>query len=115
MEAHFVPAEVVAERFERLKAVIDRSALARHQARVGRNEEVLVEGPSRRDPAMLSGRTRQGKLVHFPAGAEAPAAGCLGRVTVTGGHPHHLSARLTAVTAPPRHRMRIPVASAASA
>ena len=31
----------------------------------GRTEEVLVEGPSRRDPTVLTGRTRQGKLVHF--------------------------------------------------
>jgi tRNA-2-methylthio-N6-dimethylallyladenosine synthase len=115
MEVDFVPAEVVAERFERLKTVIDRSALARHQARVGRCEEVLVEGASRRDPAMRNGRTRQGKLVHFPAGAGAPAAGSLARVTVTAGHPHHLSGRLTEVTARPRHRVRIPVASAASA
>jgi len=115
MEAEFVPPEVVAERFERLKAVIDRSALARHQARVGRSEEVLVEGPSRRDPAMGAGRTRQGKLVHYPAAAGGPAAGSLGRVTVTAGHPHHLSGRLVEVTARPRHRVRIPVASAASA
>ena len=114
MEADYVPAGVVSERFERLKSVIDRSALARHQARVGRIEEVLVDGPSRRDPAMLSGRTRQGKLVHFPAGPDAPAAGSLGRVTVTAGHPHHLSGRLVEVTARPRHRVRIPVASAAS-
>src|SRR3984957_19485749 len=65
MEDAFVPADVIAERFARLKTVIDRSALARHQARVGRTEEVLVEGVSRRDESMLSGRTRQGKLVHF--------------------------------------------------
>ena len=46
-----MPSEVVRERFERLKTVVDRSALARHQARVGRDEEVLVEGrqpPQRR-------------------------------------------------------------------
>ena len=69
---------------------------------------------SRRDEAMLAGRTRQGKLVHFPAGrpAGAPAPGALGRVTVTAGHPHHLSGRLEEVTARPRHRVRIPVASA---
>ena len=67
MESSFVPADVVAERFERLKTVIDRSALARHQARVGRCEEVLVEGVSRRDASMLNGRTRQGKLIHFAA------------------------------------------------
>ena len=57
---------MVAERFERLRVVVERSALAKHQARVGRVEEVLVEGPSKRDPAMVSGRTRQNKLVHFP-------------------------------------------------
>jgi tRNA-2-methylthio-N6-dimethylallyladenosine synthase len=115
MEDDFVPADVVAERFDRLKTVIDRSALARHQARVGRSEEVLVEGVSRRDDSMLSGRTRQGKLVHFAAGADpasTPAPGALARVTVTAGHPHHLSGRLREVTARPRHRVRIPVASA---
>jgi tRNA-2-methylthio-N6-dimethylallyladenosine synthase len=114
MEADFVPPDVVAERFERLKTVIDRSALARHQARVGRTEEVMVEGVSRRDEAMLSGRTRQGKLVHFPdpGGEEAPLPGALALVTVTAGHPHHLSGSLQSVTARPRHRVRIPVASA---
>ena len=59
------PPDVIAERFERLRVVVERSALARHEARVGRVEEVLVEGPSKRDPAMTSGRTRQNKLVHF--------------------------------------------------
>ncbi len=115
MEDRFVPADVIAERFERLKTVIDRSALARHQARVGRSEEVLVEGVSRRDESMLTGRTRQGKLVHFPAGTDSgtgPAPGALARVAVTVGHPHHLSGRLEEVTVRPRHRVRIPVASA---
>jgi tRNA-2-methylthio-N6-dimethylallyladenosine synthase len=114
MESSFVPADVVAERFERLKTVVDRSALARHQARVGRSEEALVEGVSRRDASMLTGRTRQGKLIHFPAGTAAgtPAAGALARVTVTDGHPHHLSGRLEEVVARPRHRVRIPVTSA---
>jgi tRNA-2-methylthio-N6-dimethylallyladenosine synthase len=115
MEHDFVPPDVVAERFDRLKTVIDRSALARHQARVGRSEEVLVEGVSRRDEAMLSGRTRQGKLVHFAADADpgaTAAPGALARVTITAGHPHHLSGRLVEVTARPRHRVRIPVASA---
>ncbi|MHB1535801.1 MAG: MiaB/RimO family radical SAM methylthiotransferase, partial [Acidimicrobiales bacterium] len=61
-----IPPDVVAERFERLRVVVERSALARHQARVGRVEEVLVEGPSKRDPATISARTAQGKLVHLP-------------------------------------------------
>ena len=50
---------------------------------------------------MLSGRTRQGKLVHFAAPGAAPAPGALALVTVTGGHPHHLSGRLEEVTARP--------------
>jgi tRNA-2-methylthio-N6-dimethylallyladenosine synthase len=112
----FVAPEVIAARFERLKAVVDRSSLARHQARVGRSEEVLVEGVSRRDESMLTGRTRQGKLVHFaprePGVGRAPAAGALARVTITSGHPHHLTGRLDRVTAAPRHRVRIPLASA---
>ena len=79
MESSFVPQDVIAERFERLKTVVDRSALARHQARIGRSEEALVEGVSRRDASMLTGRTRQGKLIHFPARDDGGDAGT-GRV-----------------------------------
>jgi tRNA-2-methylthio-N6-dimethylallyladenosine synthase len=116
MQDEFIAPEVIAERFDRLKTVVDRSALVRHTARVGRLEEVLVEGPSKRDEAMLSGRTRQGKLIHFapigPGTSGTPTAGSVALVTVTAGHPHHLSGRLERVTARPRHRVRIPVASA---
>ncbi len=56
------------ERFERLRVVVERSALARHRARVGRVEEVLVEGPSKKDPPVVTGRTGQNKLVHFRPG-----------------------------------------------
>jgi tRNA-2-methylthio-N6-dimethylallyladenosine synthase len=74
MSESAVPPEVVAERFARLTAVVERCALARHEARVGRVEEVLVEGPSRKDPDVLAGRTRQGKLVHFLPTFSAPPA-----------------------------------------
>jgi tRNA-2-methylthio-N6-dimethylallyladenosine synthase len=107
----FVPADVAAERFERLRVVVERSALARHQARVGRVEEVVVEGPSKRDPAYATGRTAQNKLVHFEAGAGAPPAGSYAAVRVTGAAPHHLRGELVEVTARPRHRTLIPVAS----
>jgi tRNA-2-methylthio-N6-dimethylallyladenosine synthase len=112
MEEEFVPPDVVAERFDRLRVVVERSALARHRARVGRVEEVLVEGPSRRDPSVVSGRTGQGKIVHFPPGSErSPAPGSFAEVEVTGAAPHHLTGELLAVTAAPRHRRRIPVAA----
>jgi len=108
----FVAPDVAAERFERLRVVVERSALAKHQARVGRVEEVLVEGPSKRDPSVAAGRSRQNKLVHFPVeeGAVVPTAGTFADVLVTGAAPHHLTGELVAVTARPRHRTRIPVA-----
>ncbi len=61
MEDRFVPAEVVAERFERLRAVVERSALRRHQARVGRTEEVLVEGPEPAGPDRADRPDRPGQ------------------------------------------------------
>jgi tRNA-2-methylthio-N6-dimethylallyladenosine synthase len=106
----FVPASVAAERFERLRVVVERSALARHRARVGRTEEVVVEGPSRKDPDVLTGRTRQNKLVHFAPPAPV-APGSFASVAVTGAAPHHLVGDLVEVTDRPRHRTRIPVAA----
>ncbi len=99
MPDRFVDREVVAERFERLRVVVERSALARHRARVGRLEEVLVEGPSKRDPAVRSGRTRQNALVHFvPDARGGPAAGAYLDVHITQAGPHHLMGELS--TAP---------------
>ena len=105
----FVPADVVAERFERLRVVVERSALARHQAREGRVEEVLIEGPSKRDPLTTSGRTGQGKLVHLKAEPGALPAGAWADVRITRGAPHFLEGELVRVTARPTHRTRIPV------
>ncbi len=109
MTDRFLPADVIAERFERLKTVVERSALARHQGRVGRVEEVLVEGPSKKDPTAATGRTRQNKLVHFPG--PVPPAGSFADVRVTGAAPHHLRGELAEITARPRHKVRIPVAA----
>ncbi|CAN5891449.1 tRNA (N6-isopentenyl adenosine(37)-C2)-methylthiotransferase MiaB [soil metagenome] len=106
----YVPPEVVAERFDRLKVVLERSALAKHRARIGRVEEVMVEGPSRKDPTVLSGRTGQNKLLHFP-GPRLLRAGSYADVVVTDAAPHHLRGELVAVTAGARHRTRIPVAA----
>jgi tRNA-2-methylthio-N6-dimethylallyladenosine synthase len=111
MTDRFVDPEVVAERFARLTVVVERSALAKHQARVGRTEEVLVEGPSRKDPSVLTGRTRQNKLVHFAADGAPASAGAYADVRITRAAAHFLAGELVAVTAKPRHRRRIPVAA----
>jgi tRNA-2-methylthio-N6-dimethylallyladenosine synthase len=66
-----VPDEVKAERIERLIELCQRVALERNRMRVGRVEQVLVEGPSRTDPSLLRGRTRRNTTVNF-SGAAAP-------------------------------------------
>jgi tRNA-2-methylthio-N6-dimethylallyladenosine synthase len=103
----FVAADVVAERFERLRVVVERSALARHQARVGLVEEVLVEGPSRKDTTVLTGRTPQNKLVHFSAQPLRP--GSYATVRITRAAPHHLVGELVEVIAAPTHKTRLPL------
>jgi tRNA-2-methylthio-N6-dimethylallyladenosine synthase len=104
----FVPSAVAAERMARLRVVVERSALQKSQTRLGRIEEVLVEGPSRRNPATTTGRTAQNRLVHFDAG-QGIRPGSFARVEVTEAAKHHLLGRLLEVTAPPRHKTRIPV------
>jgi tRNA-2-methylthio-N6-dimethylallyladenosine synthase len=66
-----VPEDVKRERLERLVDVVQRIAARRNAARVGRVEEVLVEGPSRTDPAKLRGRTRRNTTVNFVGAAHA--------------------------------------------
>ncbi len=104
----FVDPAVVAERFERLRVVVEHSTRQRHAARVGRCEEVVVEGPSKRNAQLLTGRTGQNKLVHFPSETRL-RAGTYATVEITDAGAHHLLGRLHEVLAAPRHRTRIPV------
>ena len=106
--AEFVAPEVIAERFARLRVVVERSALRRHEARVGRVEEVLVDGPSKRDPAVTSGRTGQNKLVHLAAPQPLPP-GTMVAARVVRAAPHFLVGELETVISRPRVRNRIPV------
>ena len=68
-----VPEDVKHERLERLVAVVQRVAGERNAERVGRVEEVLVEGPSRTDSSLLRGRTRRSTTVNFSGSAESGA------------------------------------------
>ena len=60
-----VPQEVREERLQRLLALVNEIAGRRYEALVGRRVEILVEGPSRRNPERLTGRTRCNKIVVF--------------------------------------------------
>ena len=90
--------------------VVERSALSKHEARIGLVEEVLVEGPSKKDASITTGRTRQNKLLHFVA--DRPLRpGTFVEARVTEAAPHHLKGELLDVTALPRHKTRIPVSA----
>jgi tRNA-2-methylthio-N6-dimethylallyladenosine synthase len=87
-----VPRKVVQERYERLVALQGRISFERNQNAVGRTEEVLVEGTSRKDAGRLTGRTRTNKLVHYPSGGADE--GALQTVRITAAHPHHLDGEM---------------------
>jgi tRNA-2-methylthio-N6-dimethylallyladenosine synthase len=89
-----VPTPVVKERFARLEVVIERSARAGNESRIGRIEEVLIEGSNRRDPTLVDGRTRQNRLVHLAAPHLGP--GNFAKVEITGAGAHHLLGRVVA-------------------
>jgi tRNA-2-methylthio-N6-dimethylallyladenosine synthase len=95
-----VPKEVVRDRYDRLVAAVEESAWAENRALVGRTVEVLVAvGEGRKDGATgrMSGRARDGRLVHFatpPAGSGDGTVrpGDVVHATITYAAPHHLNA-----------------------
>jgi tRNA-2-methylthio-N6-dimethylallyladenosine synthase len=60
-----VPQPVREERCQRLLAVVNEVAARRYSAMVGHHVQILVEGPSKKNPARLTGRTRCNKIVVF--------------------------------------------------
>ena len=110
MTDRFCDPDEVQDRYARLRTVIERSALAKYRARIGRTEEVIVEGPSKKDAAVLTGRTAQNKLVHFPS--EALKAGTYATVSITDAAHQYLRGELVEVIARARHRTRLEVTSA---
>ena len=87
-----VPTELKKERLNRLIAQQETIMSEIHEGLVGGTFEVLVEGPSPKDPARMSGFTREGRMMHFPAPAER--AGRLALVRATAGHRWGLSGEL---------------------
>jgi tRNA-2-methylthio-N6-dimethylallyladenosine synthase len=88
-----VPPDVVAERYERLVAVVEESAWAGNRELIGATLEVLVaEGEGRKDDhtQRLSGRARDNRLVHLAACDARP--GDVVTAVVTHAAPHHLVA-----------------------
>ncbi|MFI6240970.1 tRNA (N6-isopentenyl adenosine(37)-C2)-methylthiotransferase MiaB [Micromonospora sp. NPDC050795] len=97
-----LPKQVVQERYERLIACVEEITWAENKRLVGETVEVLVAvGEGRKDErtGRMSGRARDGRLVHFAtetAGGESLAGqirpGDIVHTTVTYAAPHHLNA-----------------------
>ena len=60
-----VPQKVREERNQRLLEVINEIAKRKYGALVGRQMQILVEGPSKKNPARMTGRTRCNRIVVF--------------------------------------------------
>jgi len=68
-----VPREATQPRFDRLVTAIQALALAKNLPLVGTVQRVLLEGPSKRDDRVLTGRTGGNKVVHMPLPDDATA------------------------------------------
>ncbi|WP_439033082.1 tRNA (N6-isopentenyl adenosine(37)-C2)-methylthiotransferase MiaB [Gordonia terrae] len=91
-----VPAEVVADRYQRLIALQERICLAENEALIGTEVELLVvadEGRKSAKTRRMTGRARDGRLVHFAAGeAGGIRPGDVVHTVLTDAAPHHLIA-----------------------
>ncbi|ADT99923.1 tRNA-i(6)A37 thiotransferase enzyme MiaB [Mycolicibacterium gilvum Spyr1] len=92
-----IPKAVVSERYQRLIELQERISWEENRAQIGREVELLVAtGEGRKDAATarMSGRARDGRLVHFAPGALGAdiRPGDIVVTTVTGAAPHHLIA-----------------------
>ncbi len=91
MTDQFVDPGLVKQRFQRLVELQNRISEEINAEMVGSKVEVLVEGPSRKDPQVVKSRTRGGKIVHIPG--EYPVGSFL-EAEITLARRHHMMGRL---------------------
>jgi tRNA-2-methylthio-N6-dimethylallyladenosine synthase len=88
-----VPKAVVQERYDRLVELQEQVSWDLNKRLVGSTLEILVStGEGRKDTQSdrMSGRARDGRLVHFTPGATVVRAGDVVRAEITYAAPHHL-------------------------
>jgi len=87
-----VPMEEKGRRLRELQALQEKHTLRKNLARVGRKEEVLVEGHSKQNRREFTGRTRANRIVNFGS-----QENCLGRtvsVHISAAYQHSLRGEL---------------------
>ncbi len=84
------PADVKLDRLRTLQQRIDANASAISARMIGTVQRVLVEGPARKDPGELSGRTANNRVVNFAG--PAASTGTFVDVVITEALPHSLRA-----------------------
>ena len=85
------PQEVKLARLQELQAAIEENVRRISASRVGTVQRILVEGPSRKDPSELMGRTECNRIVNFPGGPNAARlVDQMIDVTITSALPHSL-------------------------
>ena len=82
------PHAVKLERLQRLQKRLQEFSEEYSRAMVGTRQRVLVEGPSRKDPSELAGRTDNNRVVNFPG--QGRLAGQFVDVDITHALPHSL-------------------------
>ncbi len=74
------PREVIQERFDRLVDLVQRKAFEANQAELGATVPVLIEGTSKRDGAVLAGKSPKNQTVHGPVPAGRTADELVGTI-----------------------------------
>ena len=65
-----VPEDIKHKRFDRLKELVESQIAENNSKYVGTIQKVLVEGPSKNNPELLTGRTDSNKVVIFEGSKE---------------------------------------------
>lgn len=89
------PHEVKLKRLQHLQDVLDENVRRISASRQGTVQRILVEGPSRKNPAELMGRTACNRIVNFNGGPNSQRLiGQMIDVTITEALPHSLRGKV---------------------
>jgi tRNA-2-methylthio-N6-dimethylallyladenosine synthase len=93
LDGHLDP-RVVNDRYRRLAALTKDLSAASNRRQLGTVQQLLIEGPSKTDPARVSGRTRTNRLVHIARSA-VTTDGALVHARLTDAASHYLVGEVT--------------------